>query len=110
MFARGDDDNDGTGSGGVVDGGNSERLEAPRIAVMGEPSTPMNQAGGYFEAGAAAMPQNLANVLREELDVSCRLGCHEAGQLGERKEDNESFGGQEAKRGGSSAGLCETDE
>lgn len=100
MRAPGNDINDGISSGGVADGGTSEK---PRESM------PVGKASTSFEADAA-VPHYLAMMLREELDVSCRLGRHAAARGDERMENNEDCGVREAEGHGSSADFLGTDE
>lgn len=76
---------------------------------VGKAVEPTDQAVAQFRA-AAEVPHNLAIILREELDVSCRLGCHEAGRSDGRMEGTEDGGGGEAAGGSSSVGLLGIDK
>lgn len=105
MRALGDGINDGISIRGVADNSEKHRETMPE----GEVSAPTNQARELFEA-AAAVPHNLAMMLREELDVSYRLGCHAAGRWDGRMEDNEGSGRRKEEGGGSNADFWGTDE
>lgn len=106
-----DDIDDGVsgGCGRVIAGGNSQKLR--ETMLVGEASAPTNRVGGKYEAATgAAVPHKLAMMLREELDVSYRVGCHAAGRRDERMEDYEGCGDRDAAGDGSSAGLLGTYE
>lgn len=107
MRALGDGISNEVSSDRIADSGNPEKHQ--ETTPVDEASAPTNQAGGRFEA-AATVPHDLGMMLREELDVSCRLGCHAARGWNERMEDNEGFGSQEAEGGSSGAGLLGADE
>lgn len=94
-------------SSGAVEGGNPEKILETMLA--GEALAPKNHHRWNFE-GEAAVPHYLAMMLREELDISCRLGCHAAGWRDGRMEDSEECGGREAEGDGASTGLLGTDE
>lgn len=99
--------NDGAGEGeGALDLGDdrqSHREDEP----VGAPLAPSNRSGARVEAAAAAVPHELALILREELDVSCRLGRGEAGPRNGGVEGNGDLGGgaREEEDGGLRAGL-----
>eukprot|EP00903_Cladosiphon_okamuranus_P005715 g5674.t1 len=107
MGTFGNANNDGISSGGVIDGGNSEKLREKTL--VGEALAPKNHGRGHFKA-EAAVPYFLAMMLREELDISCRLGSHPAGGRDDMMEDNDGCDGQEEAADGSIAGLLGTDE
>lgn len=104
-----DDINDGISSGrGKVHGGNCEKRR--ETMPEGEALAPTSHGWGEVEA-EVAVPRYLAMMLREELDVSCRLGCHATGRRDGRMEDSEGCGAREAEGGdGASLGLLGTDE
>eukprot|EP00752_Nemacystus_decipiens_P012770 g11309.t1 len=106
-LAPSDDINHDIRGRAAVDGGNPYKLQGTTVA--GEALPPTSRDGGDCTA-EAAVPPYLAMMLREEMDVSWRLGCSAVGRRDGRIEGGEGCGGRKPGGDGASTGLSGTDE